>query len=137
MMSSTLLRTFNRNHRTACTKLCSKLSTLCESYQTILVSREDGDGLGVGIITLNQPKTLNALSDAVFDDLIHASKAFDNMDDIGSIVITGRGKAFAAGADIEEMSTKNFAHVYKSVSFNCFLSLSNLHLSHQGGHGLL
>lgn len=52
---------------------------------------------GVGIITLHRPKALNALCDALFDDLIHAVQAFDEDDSVGCIVITGSGKAFAAG----------------------------------------
>ena len=78
-------------------------SSLKESYEYILVERrfpENNDeivGGGVGIITLNRPKALNALCDALFEDLIHAAKAFDADDDIGCIVITGSGKAFAAG----------------------------------------
>ena len=52
---------------------------------------------GVGIITLHRPKALNALCDALFDDLIHAVKAFDDDETIGCMVITGSGKAFAAG----------------------------------------
>ena len=78
-------------------------SSLKESYEYILVERRfpgNNDGVaggGVGIITLNRPKALNALCDALFEDLIHAAKAFDADDDIGCIVITGSGKAFAAG----------------------------------------
>jgi len=128
-----LRRTSFCSNNNAAKYLRHNLSTLANSYETILVSREDGDtsskdkvGLGVGIITLNQPKKLNALSDAVFNDLIHAAKAFDNMDDIGSIIITGAGKAFAAGADIEEMSTKDFAHVYKSNMFSQWAELSRV-----------
>jgi len=120
-----MINSILRSHRNTAKSIIHHLSTLSNSYETILVSREDGDtaskekvGLGVGIITLNQPKKLNALSDAVFNDLIHAAKAFENMDDIGSIIITGKGKAFAAGADIEEMSTKDFASVYKSNMFS-------------------
>ena len=55
---------------------------------------------GVGIITLHRPKALNALCDALFDDLIHAVKAFDDDDTIGCIVVTGSGKAFAAGENL-------------------------------------
>jgi len=51
----------------------------------------------VGIITLHRPKALNALCDALFEDLIHAARALDEDDDVGCIVITGSGKAFAAG----------------------------------------
>jgi len=133
MITAILRRTSFCSNNNAAKYLCHNLSTLANSYETILVSREDGDtaskdkvGLGVGIITLNQPKKLNALSDAVFNDLIHAAKAFDNMDDIGSIIITGAGKAFAAGADIEEMSTKDFAHVYKSNMFSQWAELSRV-----------
>jgi len=124
MIASKFLRSSSTHiwHRSSIPLITSRtVTTLRETYSKILVSREDGGGsggvghLGVGIITLNQPKTLNALSDALFDDLIHASKAFDDMEDIGSIVITGKGKAFAAGADIQEMSTREFAQVYKSV----------------------
>jgi len=133
MITVMLRRTSFCSNNNAAKYLCHNLSTLANSYETILVSREDGDtsskdksGLGVGIITLNQPKKLNALSDAVFNDLIHAAKAFDNMDDIGSIIITGAGKAFAAGADIEEMNTKDFAHVYKSNMFSQWAELSRV-----------
>lgn len=133
MITSILRQTSFCSNNNAAKYLCRNLSTLSNSYETILVSRDDGDtaskdkvGLGVGIITLNQPKKLNALSDAVFNDLIHAAKAFDNMDDIGSIIITGAGKAFAAGADIEEMSTKDFAHVYKSNMFSQWAEISNV-----------
>jgi enoyl-CoA hydratase/carnithine racemase len=74
------------------------------------------NGLGVGVITLNRPKALNALCDALFEDLIHAATAFNTDDKIGSIIITGKGKAFAAGADIEEMSQREFEFAYKTVS---------------------
>ena len=83
-------------------RLLSSTAELKDSYDHILVERrfpEDTGvvGGGVGVISLNRPKALNALCDALFDDLIHAVRAFDNDDDIGCIVITGSGKAFAAG----------------------------------------
>ena len=96
-------------------------TSLRESYSNIIVTKHDPpspikDGhLSVGLIELNRPKALNSLSDALFDDLIHATTSLNEMDDIGSIVITGKGKAFAAGADIEEMSERNFAYAYKKV----------------------
>jgi hypothetical protein len=99
--------------------LSTTATSLHDSYENILVSQhlqaDKVQGLSVGLITLNRPKTLNALSDALFDDLIHAAQALDQDDEIGSIVITGKGKAFAAGADIEEMSQKQFSQAYKSV----------------------
>lgn len=58
----------------------------------------------VGWITLNRPRQLNALNDAVMDALGAALQAFDADQDIGAIVITGSEKAFAAGADIQAMA---------------------------------
>ena len=77
-------------------------ASLKENYDHILVERcfpENSDvvGGGVGVITLHRPKALNALCDALFEDLIHAARVLDEDDDIGCIVITGSGKAFAAG----------------------------------------
>lgn len=69
------------------------------------------------MITLHRPKALNALCDALFEDLIHAVKAFEADDGVGCVVITGSGKAFAAGADISEMSKQEFASVYKKNMF--------------------
>ena len=66
----------------------------------------------VGIITLNRPKQLNALSPQLMVELGQALKAFDADAAIGCIVITGNEKAFAAGADIGAMATYTFADVY-------------------------
>ncbi len=71
----------------------------------------------VGLITLNRPKQLNALCNALIDEVIHAGKAFDTNDNVGAIVITGSDKAFAAGADIKEMSTLTYQDCYKSNLF--------------------
>ena len=93
-------------------------SALKDSYEHVLVDKRLGDKQnGVGLITLNRPKALNALCDALFDDLIHAARALDKDDEIGCLVLTGSDKAFAAGADISEMSQKDFAEVYKEDMF--------------------
>jgi enoyl-CoA hydratase len=62
-----------------------------------------------GLITLNRPKQLNALNDALMDELGAALTAFDADAGIGCIVITGSEKAFAAGADISAMAKKTYA----------------------------
>jgi enoyl-CoA hydratase len=67
----------------------------------------------VGLITLNRPKALNALNDALMDELGTALKAFDADEDIGAIVLTGSEKAFAAGADIGMMASYSYMDVYK------------------------
>jgi len=80
------------------------------SLQTIIVERRDR----VGIITLNRPKSLNALNAQVAVETLAALKAFDVDDRIGAIVITGSTRAFAAGADIAEMAEKPFTSFYMS-----------------------
>lgn len=66
----------------------------------------------VGLITLNRPKQLNALNDALMDQLGAALLAFDSDPAIGCIVITGSEKAFAAGADIAAMAQKTYMEAY-------------------------
>ncbi len=68
----------------------------------------------VGLITLNRPKALNALNDALMDELGEALVRFDADEGIGAIVITGNEKAFAAGADIGAMKDWSYMDVYKS-----------------------
>jgi enoyl-CoA hydratase len=85
------------------------------SYENILTEvRDTGAALRVALITLNRPKQLNALNDALMDELGAALKAFDGDDTIGCIVVTGNDKAFAAGADISAMAKHEFMHVYKT-----------------------
>ena len=71
------------------------------NYKNILVKTVEG---GVGIVTLNRPQVLNALSYELRTELDEALTTFENNPEIGAIVITGSGeKAFSAGADIHEM----------------------------------
>jgi enoyl-CoA hydratase len=83
------------------------------SYETILVTRDQR----VGTITLNRPKALNALNTAVMNEVTTAAAEFDDDRGIGAIVITGNEKAFAAGADIKEMSGLSFADVFAADFF--------------------
>ena len=68
----------------------------------------------VGLLTLNRPQVLNALSNEVIDELLAAVRAFEADDGIGAMVLTGSQKAFAAGADISAMSDWTYMDVYKS-----------------------
>ena len=77
-------------------------------FETILVEQRDR----VTLITLNRPKALNALNSQVLTDLVAALGAFDADKNQGCAVITGSEKAFAAGADIKEMSAQGFAQMY-------------------------
>ena len=58
----------------------------------------------VGLITLDRPTALNALNDALVDEVGHALDGFEADEGIGAIVITGSDRAFAAGADITAMA---------------------------------
>ncbi|MFM0327270.1 enoyl-CoA hydratase [Caballeronia glebae] len=79
------------------------------AYENLLVETRGR----VGLITLNRPKALNALNDALMDELGVALKAFDADEDVGAIVLTGSEKAFAAGADIGMMASYSYMDVYK------------------------
>ncbi|MDR5744002.1 enoyl-CoA hydratase [Caballeronia sp. LZ029] len=79
------------------------------AYENLLVETRGR----VGLITLNRPKALNALNDALMDELGAALKAFDADEGIGAIVLTGSEKAFAAGADIGMMASYSYMDVYK------------------------
>lgn len=68
----------------------------------------------VAILTLNRPKALNALNDALMDELGAALAKFDADDSISVMIITGSEKAFAAGADIGAMANFSFMDAYKS-----------------------
>ena len=68
----------------------------------------------VGIVRLNRPKMLNALSFGVFREIAAAIGDLEADDAIGCIVVTGSEKAFAAGADIKEMQPKAFIDMFNS-----------------------
>ena len=61
----------------------------------------------VGLVTLNRPQAMNALSNALLSELMDALDAFDSDEAINVMVIAGDQKAFAAGADIKEMADKD------------------------------
>ncbi len=68
-------------------------------YENVLVETRGN----VGLITLNRPKSLNALAEGLVRDLGAALDVYDEDDNIRAIVLTGSERAFAAGADISEM----------------------------------
>lgn len=77
------------------------------AYDYITTETQDG----VAIVTLNRPKALNALCAGLIAELGEALQGFDADAAIGCILITGSEKAFAAGADIKEMTDKTYQEV--------------------------
>ncbi|WP_096154424.1 enoyl-CoA hydratase/isomerase family protein [Bacillus sp. FJAT-45066] len=70
------------------------------NFEHIITSIEDG----IGKITLNRPKVLNAINRKMVSEILFAMESMDNDEDVRVIVLTGNGRAFAAGADIDEMA---------------------------------
>lgn len=70
------------------------------------------EGGSLGLVTLSRPKALNALSSGVLAEVVAAFQALDADTEVGAIIITGEGKAFAAGADIKEMRDQTFVKAY-------------------------
>ncbi|TCP39124.1 enoyl-CoA hydratase [Rhodovulum marinum] len=78
------------------------------AYKTLIVEIEDH----VALIRLNRPDALNALNAELMGELADAVSQADANDKVRVIVLTGSEKAFAAGADVREMSTKSFVDVF-------------------------
>lgn len=83
------------------------------AYQTLTVEIDDY----VALIRLNRPEALNALNSQLMGELADAVAEADRNEKVRCIVLTGSEKAFAAGADIKEMSGKSFVDVYTGNIF--------------------
>ena len=83
---------------------------------------------GVGVIRLNRPKALNALNYDTMVAVVDAAEAWERDESISAIVLTGSEKAFAAGADIKEMSSKSYTEMYQSDWFAQWQRLTQVRL---------
>ncbi|MBC7143499.1 MAG: enoyl-CoA hydratase [Rhodobacteraceae bacterium] len=83
------------------------------AYETLIVEIEDY----VALIRLNRPDALNALNSKLMAELGDAVTEADANEKVRCIVLTGSEKAFAAGADIKEMSEKSFVEVFTDDLF--------------------
>ena len=92
------------------------------SYEHILVETRGA----VGIITLNRPKALNALSSPLMAEVNSVTKAWDKDPSIGCMVLTGSERAFAAGADIKEMADMTFPETYTQDMLGDWAELTKL-----------
>ncbi|PLS20069.1 enoyl-CoA hydratase [Neptunicoccus cionae] len=82
-------------------------------YETLIVDIDDH----VGVITLNRPDALNALNQQLLKELAAALGVMQENEKVRCIVLTGSEKAFAAGADIKEMSEQSFVDMFSSDFF--------------------
>lgn len=96
-----------------------------QSYENILVEKK-GAKQNVGLLTLNRPKALNALSNVLMNEVMVALNDFVDDKDIGVIVITGNEKAFAAGADIKGMSSLGYGDVYLGKFLGCWEKIAQI-----------
>lgn len=71
----------------------------------------------VAVVTLNRPDSLNALNMAVMRDVVDVFESIDRNSDVAVSVLTGAGRAFAAGADIKEMQPQSFSDMYVADYF--------------------
>ncbi len=92
------------------------------SYKNIIVTEEDA----VGIITLNRSQVLNALNHELMGELVTALDEFDRKDSIRAIVLTGSERAFAAGADIKEMSDETTISIMLRDQFSSWDRIRNV-----------
>jgi len=71
----------------------------------------------IGLITLNRPKVLNALNHELMAEVVSALEEFDLNEEVRVSIITGNEKAFAAGADIKEMSSESTVSIMLKNNF--------------------
>jgi enoyl-CoA hydratase len=83
------------------------------TYQTLLLEQHGS----VSLIRLNRPEAMNALNSTLMGELAAALTALDHDDKVRVLVLTGSDRAFAAGADIREMSDKSFAQIFRDNLF--------------------
>ncbi|XP_015593861.1 uncharacterized protein LOC107267086 [Cephus cinctus] len=96
------------------------------SYYQYIKIEKAGEKQNVGVVTLNRPKTLNAICDKLMRELADAVKKFDKDASVGSIVITGNEKAFAAGTDVNELANITFSQTLKSGFMSHWATISKV-----------
>ncbi|WP_421933572.1 enoyl-CoA hydratase [Phenylobacterium sp.] len=86
------------------------------AYETLIVETTEA----VTLIRLNRPEALNALNTQLLSELSAALDAAEADDGVRCLVLTGSERAFAAGADIKEMSDKTYAEMFTQDFFGAF-----------------
>ncbi len=82
-------------------------------YENIIVTTGDG----IGTVTLNRPRVLNALNQALMEELADAMETLDRDDAVRCLVLTGNDRVFAAGADVHEFADATPADMVRGYRF--------------------
>src|SRR5581483_2543527 len=90
---------------------------------TLVLTERDG---GVGVVLLNRPRQLNALSGELMDALVAALQELDGDPEIRAIVLGGDERAFAAGADIAELAAATPVSLYESRRSEAWAAIREL-----------
>jgi enoyl-CoA hydratase len=102
---------------------------------TIAIERDER----VVIVRIDRPKVLNALSSRVMREMVAALQELDRDPEVGCFLITGSGKAFAAGADIEELESKSYMDMFHEDFFagwDAFTALRTPKIAAVSGYAL-
>ena len=86
---------------------------MMSNYSTITMERRGR----IALVTLNRPDSLNALNQEVMSEVADVFARIDQDKEIAVSVLTGAGRAFAAGADIKEMQPQSFSDMYLNDYF--------------------
>jgi len=78
---------------------------------------------GIRLLTLNRPDKLNALSKALLGELSQLLAGYDADTEVGCVVLTGAGRAFAAGADISDMLERGVASYTDPERLACWRAI--------------
>lgn len=100
-----MIRSFQNLRRHSMIMAQARMFSAKEYQNLIVTPKEDGK---VHLVQLNRPKALNALCNALFDELKEVISSADENPEVSAIVLTGSEKAFAAGADIKEMKDQTY-----------------------------
>lgn len=92
------------------------------TYETIIYEKEGG----VGIITLNRPERLNAINYQLVMDLSAILTEVEEDEALRTLIITGTGRGFCAGADIKELADPNARRLPVGARYTFFNKLEDL-----------
>jgi enoyl-CoA hydratase/carnithine racemase len=109
-----LAATLRRTNKSVIFPTFTRALSAPKSYEMLTVEKKGK----VNLVTLNRPKALNALCDKLISELNEVVTNMQSDSSVSVMVLTGSQKAFAAGADIREMSSRSFADVVKTDMFS-------------------